>query len=68
MKGMSDAAVVSFIFYATKAGFTGFGMYLDRATPFIHIDTGSHRTWQTGQSRLDDTDDVTELADNIVSE
>lgn len=60
MKGRSDASVVSFIFYATRAGFTGFGLYLDRENPFIHIDTGSHRTWQTGQSRLDDTDDVTE--------
>lgn len=60
-KGWSDAAVVSFIYYATHAGFTGFGLYLDRPTPFIHIDTGSHRTWQTGQSRLDDTDDVGEL-------
>lgn len=61
MKGQSDAAVVSFIYHATRADFTGFGLYLDRDTPFIHIDTGSHRTWQTGQSRLDDTDDVGEL-------
>jgi len=61
MRGRSDASVVSFIYYATKAGFTGFGMYLDRPSPFIHLDTGSHRTWQTGQSRLDDTDDVGEL-------
>lgn len=61
MQGYSDAAIVSFIFYATKAGFNGFGMYLDRPAPFIHIDTGSHRTWQSGQSRLDDTDDVGEL-------
>jgi len=60
MQGKSDAAVVSFIFYAVKAGFKGFGMYLDRNTPFIHIDTGTHRTWQSGQSRLDDEDDVTE--------
>jgi len=61
MEGYSDAAVVSFLFYAIKAGFNGFGLYLDRPTPFIHIDTGSHRTWQSGQSRLDDTDDVTEI-------
>lgn len=61
MRGYSDAATVSFIYYATVAGFTGFGLYLDRPNPFIHIDTGSHRTWQTGQSRLDDTDDVGEL-------
>lgn len=61
MHGYNDASVVSFVFYAVKAGFTGFGLYLDRDTPFIHIDTGQHRTWQSGQSRLDDTDDVTEI-------
>lgn len=65
MKGYSDAAVVSFIFHAVQAGFTGFGMYLDRPTPFIHIDTGAHRTWQSGQSRLDDTDDVTEILPSV---
>lgn len=63
-KGWADSQVVSFIYYATHAGFTGFGIYLDRPTPFIHIDTGPHRTWQSGQSRLDDTDDVTELTPN----
>lgn len=57
----ADSAVVALIYYATKAGFQGFGLYLDRPTPFIHIDTGSPRTWQSGQSRLDDTDDVTEI-------
>lgn len=65
MKGHSDASVVSFLFYAVNAGFRGFGMYLDRPTPFIHIDTGRHRTWQSGQSRLDDQDDVTELTPNF---
>lgn len=60
-QGWADSKVVSFVYYATLAGFTGFGMYLDRATPFIHIDTGPHRTWQTGQSRLDDRDDIGEL-------
>lgn len=65
MKGQSDAAVVSFIYYAVRAGFTGFGLYLDRAVPFIHIDTGPHRVWQSGQSRLDDTDDVTEILPSI---
>lgn len=59
--GTNDAQIVSFIFYAVKAHFTGFGLYLDRPRPFLHIDTGAHRTWQSGQSRLDDTDDVTEV-------
>lgn len=63
VKGKSDAAIVMMIYYATKAGFTGFGMYLDRTVPFIHFDTGKPRSWQTGQSRLDDTDDVTEVMD-----
>ncbi len=58
---MSDAAVVSFIYYATVSKFRGFGLYLDAMHPFIHIDTGPARTWQRGQSRLDDHDDVTEL-------
>ena len=44
MGGYSDAAVVSFLYHATLAGFSGFGLYLDRPTPFIHIDTGGHRT------------------------
>lgn len=57
----SDAAVVSFIYHAVVAGFRGFGLYLDRPKPFVHIDIGVHRTWQSGQSRLDDTDDVTEM-------
>lgn len=57
----SDAAVVSFFYYAGIAGFRGFGLYLDRPRPFVHIDIGMHRTWQSGQSRLDDTDDVTEM-------
>lgn len=65
MQGYSDAAVVSFIYHATLAGFTGFGMYLDRTNAFIHIDTGRPRTWQSGQSRLDDQDDVGELTPNF---
>ena len=42
----------SFIFYATKAGFNGFGLY----TSFIHLDTGPHRTWEQGDVRLDPED------------
>lgn len=61
----SDAGVVSFIYHATKAGFRGFGLYLDRETPFIHVDTGIPRTWQSGQSRLDDRDDTTELLPQV---
>lgn len=62
MGAYNDAAVVSFLFYAVKAGFTGFGLYLsEEPNGFLHIDTGAHRTWQKGQSRLDDTDDVTEI-------
>lgn len=57
----SDAQVVLFVHHATQAGFRGFGLYLDRASPFLHIDTGAARSWQTGQSRLDDTDDTTEV-------
>ena len=57
----SDAWVVSFIHHATLAGFRGFGLYLDQRVPFIHIDTGAHRTWQVGQSQLDDTDDTNEI-------
>lgn len=57
----TDANVVLFVHWATYAGFRGFGLYLDRAVPFLHIDTGSARSWQTGQSRLDDTDDTTEV-------
>lgn len=65
MQGLADSGVVSFIYYAVKAGFTGFGLYLDRPVPFIHIDTGSPRTWQSGQSRLDDTDDVDEVMPSV---
>lgn len=65
MHQYADAAVVSFIYYATKAGFTGFGIYLDRPVRFIHIDTGPTRTWQSGQSRLDDSDDVTEIMPSV---
>lgn len=64
-QGWADSNTVAFIYYATKAGFTGFGLYLDRPVPFIHIDTGKVRTWQSGQSRLDDTDDVTEIMPSI---
>jgi len=56
-----DAHVVSFIHHATLCDFRGFGLYLDRERPFIHIDTGPHRTWQVGQNALDDTDDVYEI-------
>lgn len=64
--GWNDAAVIMLIYYATKAGFNGFGIYLDRVVPFVHVDTGKPRSWQAGQSRLDDTDDVTEIGDHRV--
>lgn len=55
----SGRDVASFIFWATKAGFTGFGLYKG----FIHIDTGPHRAWEEGDDRLDpfDMNDPNEL-------
>lgn len=48
----------SFIYWATKAGFRGFGLY----SSFIHIDTGPARTWeQAGTPDPFDRDDVNEL-------
>lgn len=49
----------SFIWHATKAGFSGIGLY----TTFIHIDTGPHRTWEQGDTTLDgyDRDDTREI-------
>lgn len=51
--------VASFLYYATVAGFRGFGLY----KTFIHLDIGPHRTWEQGDSRLDpfDNNDPNEL-------
>lgn len=56
-KEQRDPVVASLIFWATTAGFKGFGLY----PSFIHIDTGYHRTWDQQTSRLDGRDDVTEV-------
>lgn len=55
----SGRDTASFIFWATKAGFSGFGLY----PTFIHIDTGPHRSWEQGDDRLDpfDRNDPAEL-------
>lgn len=58
MVGRGDSEVINLIYWATHAGFNGFGLYLSRG--FLHIDVGPHRVWQEGSSRLDDSDDVTE--------
>ena len=67
MKGMAfDIAnghwagrhTASFIYWATKAQFRGFGLY----GSFIHVDTGPARTWEgTGTPDPFDRDDVNEL-------
>lgn len=50
----------SLIFWATHAGFSGIGLY----TTFIHLDMGTHRTWEQGDTNLDPNDfnDPDELA------
>lgn len=42
--------VASFIYYATKAGFRGIGLY----TNWIHLDNGLHRTWEQGSGGVQD--------------
>lgn len=51
--------VASFIYWATVAEFRGIGLY----GTFIHLDNGTHRTWEQGDSKFDpfDNNDPLEL-------